>query len=304
PSKIEANPMLGMHGIRFSLKNPEILKAELNAMKRVSEKGKSIGILTPQVISLEEVKRLKEIIKEMDFKNAKVGVMIETPASVQIIKEICEEGIDFISFGTNDLTQYTLAVDRGNEQVQELYDDFHPSVLSQIAYVIKICKENNVETSICGQAGSKKEMVKFLIEQGISSISVNADMASEIAEYVSELEKGTVVEIEKPEKVETEKSEKSEKPVEERNDEAEESVEEDSGEEDVLPPYTNTDSEEELPVIPGTEYLKEEIEKEESEEKIEESVEEMQIKEESSETPMEKIPEESQEKQEETLDIF
>lgn len=245
PEKVEANPMLGMHGIRFSLKNPEVLKAELNAMRRVSEKGKSIGILTPQVISLEEVKKLKEILKEIDFKNAKVGVMIETPASVQIIREICEEGIDFVSFGTNDLTQYTLAVDRGNEQVQGLYDDLHPSVLSQLAYVIKVCRENNVETSICGQAGSKKEMVKFLVEKAIDSISVNADAAADIAEYIAELEKRVIIE-----------TRKSEKPIEERRGEIEESVEENSGEEDMLPPYTNTDSDDELPVIPGTEYTK------------------------------------------------
>ncbi len=236
PEKIEANPMLGMHGIRFSLKNPEILIAELNAMKRVSEKGKKIGILTPQVISLEEVKKLKEFLREIDFKNAKVGVMIETPAAVQIIKEICKDGIDFISFGTNDLTQYTLAIDRGNEQVQDLYDDFHPSVLSQLSYVIKICKENNVETSICGQAGSKKEMVKFLIEQGISSISVNADVASDIAEYISELEKGV--------KEETGPTEAEKYNEEERG----ESVEEDT------PHYNSSDDEEEIPIIPGTEY--------------------------------------------------
>jgi len=255
PEKVEANPMLGMHGIRFSLKNPEILRAELNAMKRVSEdkRGKSIGVLTPQVISLEEVKELKEILKEIDFKNAKIGVMIETPASVQIIKEICEEGIDFVSFGTNDLTQYTLAVDRGNEQVQGLYDDLHPSVLAQIAYVIKICKENNVETSICGQAGSKKEMVKFLVEHGIDSISVNADVAADIAEYIVELEKG----ISPRERVE----ELGESEGEGTGD----SVEEDLSEESkgyVAQDYT--DSDDELPVIPGTEYTKIEEQEEET----------------------------------------
>jgi pyruvate,water dikinase len=115
--------------------------------------------------------------------------MVETPASVQLIKEFCEEGIDFISFGTNDLTQYILAVDRGNEQVQHLYNEMHPAVLHQLEFVIRVCKRNNVETSICGQAGSKKEMVKFLVEKGIDSISVNADVAKEIADYVTEIEK-------------------------------------------------------------------------------------------------------------------
>ncbi len=191
PEKTEANPMLGMHGIRFSLKHSDILKAELNAMRRVAEanKGIKIGVMAPQIISVEEVRKLKEIIAGIGFKNAKIGVMIETPASVQIIREICEEGIDFASFGTNDLTQYTLAIDRGNEQVQELYDEMHPSVLSQLAHVIKVCREKGVESSICGQAGSNKAMVKFLVSQGITSISVNADVAADIAQYVSQLEK-------------------------------------------------------------------------------------------------------------------
>ena len=188
PKDIEANPKLGMHGIRYSLNHPEILKAELRAMKRVSQHGKKIGVLSPQIISVDEVRKLKEFVKEIGFNNAKIGVMVETPASVQIIKELCEEGIDFVSFGTNDLTQYTLAIDRGNEQVQNIYDEMHPAVLHQIEFVINVCREKGVETSICGQAGSKKEMVKFLVEKGITSISVNADVASEIAEYVSEIE--------------------------------------------------------------------------------------------------------------------
>lgn len=189
PKKIEANPMLGMHGVRFSIKHPEILKAELNALKRVSNEKVKIGILLPQVIFVEEVKKVKEILNEVSFRNAKLGVMIETPSSVQIIKELCEEGIKFISFGTNDLTQYILAIDRGNEEVQNLYNEMHPSVLRQIEYVIRVCKRYGVETSICGQAGSKKEMVKFLIERGIDSISVNADVAREIAEYAAQVEK-------------------------------------------------------------------------------------------------------------------
>lgn len=188
PKEIEVNPMLGMHGIRFGLKHPEILKAELKALKRVAEKGKKIGVLSPQIISVDDVKGIKKILKEIDFKKLDLGIMVETPAAVQIIKELVEEKIDFISFGTNDLTQYTLAIDRGNEEVQEFYDEMNPAVLHQLEYVIRICKKNNVETSICGQAGSKKEMVKFLVGKGIDSISVNADVASDIAEYIKELE--------------------------------------------------------------------------------------------------------------------
>ncbi len=184
----EANPMLGMHGIRFGIKNPEILKAELRALKKISDRGKEIGVLLPQIISVEEVRRVKEFLKEINFTDAKLGIMIETPASVQLIKDFCMEGINFISFGTNDLTQYILAVDRGNEKVQHLYDEMHPAVLYQIEYVIRVCKRNGVETSICGQAGSEKEMVKFLVEKGIDSISVNADMAKEISDYIAEIE--------------------------------------------------------------------------------------------------------------------
>jgi len=211
PKEVEANPMLGMHGIRYGLKNLEILKAELMALKRTSEQGKEIGVLLPQVILVEEVRKVKQIIKEINFKNAKIGVMVETPAAVQIIKDLCEEGIDFISFGTNDLTQYILAIDRGNKDVQYLYDEMHPAILYQLEFVIRICKRNNVTTSICGQAGSKKEMVKFLVEKGIDSISVNADKAKEISDYVAEIEKtivaGTDIE---PRKYQPKKEEKIE----------------------------------------------------------------------------------------------
>ena len=189
PKVKEANPMLGMHGIRYSLKNPKILKAELQALKRISNEGKKIGILMPQIISVEELRKVKEVLKEIQFTDILIGVMIETPAAVQLIKYFCDEGIDFISFGTNDLTQYILAVDRGNEEVQNLYDEMHPSILKQLEYVIRTCKKYKVQTSICGQAGSKKPMVKFLVKTGIDSISVNADVAKEIAEYVAQLER-------------------------------------------------------------------------------------------------------------------
>ncbi len=189
PEDKEANPMLGMHGIRYGIANPEILKAELKAMKKISDEGKTIGIMMPQIISVDELKKVKEFLKEINFTKAKVGIMIETPAAVQLIREFCEEGINFISFGTNDLTQYMLALDRGNEKVQHLYNEMHPAILYQLEYVIRVCRKNKVETSICGQAGSRKEMVKFLVEKGIDSISVNADAAKEISEYVAELEK-------------------------------------------------------------------------------------------------------------------
>ncbi|MEM4605606.1 MAG: phosphoenolpyruvate synthase [Candidatus Pacearchaeota archaeon] len=191
PKHLEKNPMLGNHGIRFSLKHRLIFEAELKAIKELAEKGHKFGVMFPQIISPNEVKEAKKIMQELGIVKGlvKVGVMIETPASVVLIKDICQEGIDFISFGTNDLTQYTLAVDRGNEEVQYLYNEEDWAIKKQISRVIRECKFHKVETSICGQAGSKKEMVRFLVEQGIDSISVNADAAREISEFVRELEK-------------------------------------------------------------------------------------------------------------------
>jgi len=185
--EIEANPMLGMHGIRAGLKFSEILKTEIKAMAKLNE-DKKIGLMLPQIISVSEVQETKKLLDELEIENLSLGVMIETPAAVEIIEELCKEGIDFISFGTNDLTQYTLAIDRGNEEVQYLYDEMNPAVLSQIKKVISVCKRYGVETSICGQAANKKEMVEFLVKLGIDSISVNADKAYEISNFVKELE--------------------------------------------------------------------------------------------------------------------
>jgi len=191
PKELEINPMLGFHGIRFSLKNLPLFEAELSAIKRVAEKhpDKKFGIMFPQIISEEEMEQAFKIFHEKYQRtNIVIGAMIETPAAVQIIREICKYA-KFISFGTNDLTQYTLAIDRGNAEVQYLYNEMHPAVLSQIKRVIKICKEYKVESSICGQAGSKTEMVEFLMKNGIDSISTNADMAYDISVLVSELER-------------------------------------------------------------------------------------------------------------------
>lgn len=190
PKEQETNPMLGFHGIRFSLKNPQILDSELLAIKNVAEKfpKKQFGIMFPQVISIEETREAKKAFEKFKKENMKFGIMVETPAACQIIEELCNEGLDFISFGTNDLTQYTLAIDRGDENVQDLYNEMHPAVLWQIEQVIKICREKNVETSICGQAASKKEMVEFLIKKNIDSLSVNADAAHDISRFVQHLE--------------------------------------------------------------------------------------------------------------------
>ena len=189
----EVNPMLGFHGIKFSLKHPRILEAELNALSIIAKKypNKDFGVMFPQIILLEEVKQAKSFFEKIKRNNIKFGIMVETPAACQIIEEICKFGIDFISFGTNDLIQYTLAIDRGNKSVQYLYNELNPAVLSQIKKVINVCKRYNVETSLCGQAGSNKNLVKFLFENQIDSISLNADAANEISLFIRELEERT-----------------------------------------------------------------------------------------------------------------
>ncbi|MFH1209237.1 MAG: phosphoenolpyruvate synthase [archaeon] len=189
----EENPMIGLHGIRRALAQPEILKAEFEAIKRLHDKGyTNLGIMIPFLISLEELQKSKQILREIGLepiKDIDFGVMVETPASVWIIEDLCKEGMTFISFGTNDLTQTTLGIDRNNEHIQNLYTELHPAVLRSIKYVIEICKKYKVQTSICGQAGSNPQMAEFLVNCGIDSVSVNVDAITKIRRTISQVEK-------------------------------------------------------------------------------------------------------------------
>jgi len=188
----EDNPMLGWHGIRRSLDQPELLEAELRAVKRLHDEGlTNLGVMFPFVISVKEIRKAKEIMKKVGLDPEEViwGIMVETPAAVQIIEDLVKEGIKFISFGTNDLTQLTLGVDRNNERIAKLANELHPAVIKEIEKVIKVCSEAGVETSICGQAGSKPEMAKKLVELGIDSISVNPDALLAVKKAVARAEK-------------------------------------------------------------------------------------------------------------------
>lgn len=189
---IEANPMLGFRGIRRDLADEEHFRAEMRAIKRLAEEGyTNIGIMLPLITSPSEVRRAKEIAIEEGVPLDKIefGIMVETPAAALIIEEIVEEGIDFISLGTNDLTQYTLAVDRNNENVAYLYDETHPAVMKLIERTIRICKEKGVKTSICGQAGSYPHVVEKLVGMGIDSVSANPDAVQRIREVVARVER-------------------------------------------------------------------------------------------------------------------
>ena len=188
---VEHNPMLGYRGIRRSLDRPMVFKAELEAFKQLFEMGyDNVEIMFPLVIDADEVVEAREIMREVgiDPKKRTWGVMIETPASALRIEDLIETGIDFASFGTNDLTQYTLAVDRNNEFVANLYDELHPAVLDLIAQTIQACRDHDVQTSICGQAGSKPQMARFLVKEGISSISANIDAVRDVQHEVKRVE--------------------------------------------------------------------------------------------------------------------
>jgi len=187
----EHNPMLGYRGIRRSLDRPEVFGHELSAFRRLYEMGyDNVEIMFPLVNDAEDVIRARELLREagVDPNRRTWGVMIETPASALGVEEMAEAGIDFASFGTNDLTQYTLAVDRNNEMVADRFDELHPAVLSLIGRTIERCREAGVKTSICGQAGSKPKMVEFLVNEGVSSISANIDAVRDVQHEAKRVE--------------------------------------------------------------------------------------------------------------------
>ncbi len=197
----ETDPMIGWHAIRRLLDEPRILKAEFQAIKELHDEGLSnVGIMLPFVIRVDEVKAAKKIMREMGLEPCKdidFGVMIETPAACWIIEDLCREGISFVSFGTNDLTQLTLGIDRNNQRISKLFDEMHPAVLGELAKVIKVCRRHGVKTSICGQAGSRPEMADFLVHQGVDSISANVDAVDEIRMVVARTEKKLLLEKER-----------------------------------------------------------------------------------------------------------
>lgn len=192
----EENPMIGWHGIRRDLDEPRMLKAQLIAIKELYEEGiKNVGIMIPFVVSVDEVIGAKLVAKEIGLpKEIDFGVMVETPAAVWIIDELIPH-IKFVSFGTNDLTQLTLGMDRNNERVQKNFSELHPAILRQLEYVIKKCKPAGVVTSICGQAASNPDMVKKLIWYGIDSVSANIDAVEEIRNTVIIEEKKKILEL-------------------------------------------------------------------------------------------------------------
>lgn len=194
---MEHNPMLGWRGIRRELDQPEILECEFKAIKKLHEKGyTNIGIMIPLSQSPEELIQAKAICSDVGLephRDVDFGMMVEIPAAAIMIDEYINVGIDFVSLGTNDLTQYTLAVDRNNEFVAKHYSEEHPAVMKLIERTIRKCAEAGVTCSICGQAGSVPHIVEKLVEFGISSVSSNTDAIADVRKTVARAEQKIIL---------------------------------------------------------------------------------------------------------------
>ena len=176
----EENPALGYRAIRICLTRPEIFKIQLRALFRASAYG-NLAIMYPMITSLWEVKRIKEIVEEvkaeltaeqLEFGNPQQGIMIETPAAVMMSGELAKE-VDFFSIGTNDLTQYTLAIDRQNPKLDKFYDAHHPAVLSMIRMTVENAHKAGIWAGICGELGADTSLTKEFLAMGVDELSVS-----------------------------------------------------------------------------------------------------------------------------------
>jgi pyruvate,water dikinase len=193
----EHNPMLGWRGIRRDLQSPDQFRLQVEAFKRLWKEGyENLGVMFPMVSHPDQFIAAKAMMKGwgVDVENATLGIMIEIPSSAIMVEDFIKAGIRFASFGTNDLIQYTLAIDRNNENVADMYAPQHPAVLSLIHNAIQTCRAYNVECSICGQAGSDPKMAAWLVEHGITSVSANIDAIAKIREAVARTEKRIILE--------------------------------------------------------------------------------------------------------------
>lgn len=192
----EENPALGCRAIRICLTRPEIFKTQLRALYRASAYGQ-IAIMFPMIISVDEVKKIKEMIRlvqeelteeGVEFrKDVEIGVMIETPAAVMVSHELAKE-VDFFSVGTNDLTQYTLAIDRQNQKLESFYDAHHPAVLSMIRMAAENAHREGKWIGICGELAADLTLTETFLEMGIDELSVAPGMILPLRKTVRECE--------------------------------------------------------------------------------------------------------------------
>lgn len=193
----EDNPALGYRAIRICLTRPEVFKTQLRALYRASAFG-NISIMYPMITSVWEVKQIKKIVEEVkeelraqniEFGEVAQGIMIETPAAVMISRELAKE-VDFFSIGTNDLTQYTLAIDRQNPKLDDFYDAHHPAVLEMIRMVAQNAHAEGIWAGICGELGADLELTEQFLQMGIDELSVSPGRILPIRKIVRESECG------------------------------------------------------------------------------------------------------------------
>ena len=192
----EDNPALGYRAIRICLTRPEIFKTQLRALYRASAYGK-ISIMFPMIISVAEVKKIKEIVEEVKAElrtegaafreDVELGIMIETPAAVMVSRELAKE-VDFFSVGTNDLTQYTLAIDRQNQKLEDFYDSHHPAVLAMIRMAAESAHAEGKWIGICGELGADVTLTETFLKMGIDELSVAPGMVLKVRQKIREAE--------------------------------------------------------------------------------------------------------------------
>lgn len=193
----EANPFLGYRAIRLCLDNVDLFKTQLRALLRASAFG-NIAIMFPMISSIEELKKAKEIVeeckKELDEKNIaykkdiKTGIMIEIPSAAIIADKLAKE-CDFFSIGTNDLIQYTVAVERGNEKISKLYTKYHPAVIKLVKLAIDGAHKAGIFCGMCGEAASDKLLIPLLIGLGLDEFSMNSNKILQSRKTISKLNK-------------------------------------------------------------------------------------------------------------------
>lgn len=177
----EDNPFLGYRAIRICLREPEIFKVQLRALYRASNYGK-LAIMLPMISSVDEIRAAKDIINEVKEelkaekvkfdKNVKIGIMIEVPSAAIMAEQLATE-CDFFSIGTNDLIQYTVAVERGNEKISDLYTKFHPAVIRLIKMAIDGAHKSKIFCGMCGEAASDERFIPLLVGLGLDEFSMN-----------------------------------------------------------------------------------------------------------------------------------
>ena len=191
----EENPALGYRAIRICLTRQEVFKTQLRALLRASAYG-NISIMFPMIIAVDEVRKIKQILKEVKdelreqgipFKDVEIGVMIETPAAVMVSEQLAQE-VDFFSIGTNDLTQYTLAIDRQNPKLDEFYDAHHPAVLKLIQMAIENGHKGGAWVGICGELGADLELTETFLRMGVDELSVSPTFVLPIRNRVRSLD--------------------------------------------------------------------------------------------------------------------